>query len=66
MPFKEGIGVWSAAALQDYKGITPLGYAIGANRIAIVKLLLDSVRDLQLQRQIRKVQSSSLVVGLIF
>ncbi|CAL1151736.1 unnamed protein product, partial [Cladocopium goreaui] len=27
---------------QDYKGITPLGYAIGANRIAVVKLLLDS------------------------
>mmetsp|Transcript_21664 Transcript_21664/g.51508 ORF Transcript_21664/g.51508 Transcript_21664/m.51508 type:complete len:267 (-) Transcript_21664:70-870(-) len=27
---------------QDYKGITPLGYAIGANRIAVVKLLLDN------------------------
>uniref|UniRef100_A0A7S1WL64 STI1/HOP DP domain-containing protein n=1 Tax=Alexandrium catenella TaxID=2925 RepID=A0A7S1WL64_ALECA len=27
---------------QDHKGITPLGYAIGANRIAVVKLLLDS------------------------
>ena len=27
---------------QDYKGITPLGYAIGANRIAVVKLRLDS------------------------
>mmetsp|Transcript_49995 Transcript_49995/g.159910 ORF Transcript_49995/g.159910 Transcript_49995/m.159910 type:complete len:269 (+) Transcript_49995:77-883(+) len=27
---------------QDPKGITPLGYAIGANRIAVVKLLLDS------------------------
>mmetsp|Transcript_31837 Transcript_31837/g.59868 ORF Transcript_31837/g.59868 Transcript_31837/m.59868 type:complete len:265 (-) Transcript_31837:271-1065(-) len=27
---------------QDFKGITALGYAIGANRIAIVKLLLDS------------------------
>jgi len=26
---------------QDPKGITPLGYAIGANRIAVVKLLLD-------------------------
>merc|ERR1712190_197061 len=26
---------------QDSKGITPLGYAIGANRIAIVKCLLD-------------------------
>ena len=26
---------------QDHKGVTPLGYAIGANRIAIVKLLLD-------------------------
>jgi len=26
---------------QDLKGITPLGYAIGANRIAVVKLLLD-------------------------
>merc|ERR1719476_1054768 len=26
---------------QDQKGITPLGYAIGANRIAIVKCLLD-------------------------
>mmetsp|Transcript_71216 Transcript_71216/g.189349 ORF Transcript_71216/g.189349 Transcript_71216/m.189349 type:complete len:269 (-) Transcript_71216:79-885(-) len=28
--------------MQDHKGITPLGYAIGANRIAVVKLLLDS------------------------
>mmetsp|Transcript_50222 Transcript_50222/g.109088 ORF Transcript_50222/g.109088 Transcript_50222/m.109088 type:complete len:263 (+) Transcript_50222:59-847(+) len=27
---------------QDHKGITPLGYAIAANRIAVVKLLLDS------------------------
>jgi len=27
---------------QDPKGITPLGYAIGANRIAVVKLLLDN------------------------
>jgi len=27
---------------QDHKGVTPLGYAIGANRIAVVKLLLDS------------------------
>mmetsp|Transcript_100062 Transcript_100062/g.254427 ORF Transcript_100062/g.254427 Transcript_100062/m.254427 type:complete len:266 (-) Transcript_100062:83-880(-) len=27
---------------QDHKGITALGYAIGANRIAAVKLLLDS------------------------
>merc|ERR1719229_361154 len=27
---------------QDHKGITPLGYAVGANRIAVVKLLLDS------------------------
>ena len=27
---------------QDPKGITALGYAIGANRIAVVKLLLDS------------------------
>merc|ERR1719414_1870368 len=27
---------------QDHKGITPLGYAVGANRIAAVKLLLDS------------------------
>jgi len=27
---------------QDHKGITALGYAIGANRIAVVKLLLDS------------------------
>merc|ERR1719504_601386 len=27
---------------QDGKGITPLGYAIGANRIAVVKMLLDS------------------------
>mmetsp|Transcript_20648 Transcript_20648/g.45273 ORF Transcript_20648/g.45273 Transcript_20648/m.45273 type:complete len:268 (+) Transcript_20648:54-857(+) len=26
---------------QDHKGVTPLGYAIGANRIAVVKLLLD-------------------------
>merc|ERR1719479_133122 len=28
--------------VQDSKGITPLGYAIGANRIAVVKLLLDN------------------------
>lgn len=27
---------------QDHRGITPLGYAIGANRIAVVKLLLDN------------------------
>merc|ERR1719229_1650128 len=27
---------------QDHKGITALGYAIGANRIAVAKLLLDS------------------------
>eukprot|EP00444_Apocalathium_aciculiferum_P055832 CAMPEP_0183599422 /NCGR_PEP_ID=MMETSP0371-20130417/179425_1 /TAXON_ID=268820 /ORGANISM="Peridinium aciculiferum, Strain PAER-2" /LENGTH=266 /DNA_ID=CAMNT_0025811489 /DNA_START=59 /DNA_END=859 /DNA_ORIENTATION=+ len=27
---------------HDSKGITPLGYAIGANRIAVVKLLLDN------------------------
>merc|ERR1719229_1506946 len=27
---------------QDHKGITALGYAIGANRIAVVKLLLDN------------------------
>jgi len=27
---------------QDHKGITALGYAIGANRIAVVKLLMDS------------------------
>jgi len=27
---------------HDHKGITPLGYAIGANRIAVVKLLLDT------------------------
>merc|ERR1712125_20380 len=27
---------------QDQKGITPLGYAVGGNRIAVVKLLLDS------------------------
>merc|ERR1719359_1194942 len=26
---------------QDDRGITPLGYAVGANRIAVVKLLLD-------------------------
>merc|ERR1719450_1481160 len=26
---------------QDQRGITPLGYAIGANKIAVVKLLLD-------------------------
>mmetsp|Transcript_69992 Transcript_69992/g.130865 ORF Transcript_69992/g.130865 Transcript_69992/m.130865 type:complete len:272 (-) Transcript_69992:129-944(-) len=28
--------------VQDAKGITPLGYAIGANRIAVVKVLLDN------------------------
>ena len=27
---------------EDYKGVTALGYAIGANRIAVVKLLLDN------------------------
>merc|ERR1719265_2144199 len=27
---------------QDHKGITALGYAVGANRIAVVKQLLDS------------------------
>merc|ERR1711988_220912 len=27
---------------QDHKGITSLGYAIGSNRIAVVKLLLDN------------------------
>merc|ERR1719343_1990296 len=27
---------------HDHKGITALGYAIGANRIGVVKLLLDS------------------------
>merc|ERR1719145_526192 len=27
---------------QDHKGVTALGYAIGANRIAVVKMLLDS------------------------
>jgi len=27
---------------RDYKGITPLGYAVGANCIPVVKLLLDS------------------------
>merc|ERR1712137_1458457 len=27
---------------QDHKGITALGYAIGANRVAVVKLLLDN------------------------
>jgi len=27
---------------QDARGITALGYAVGANRIAVVKLLLDS------------------------
>jgi hypothetical protein len=27
---------------QDHKGVTALGYAVGANRIAVVKLLLDS------------------------
>merc|ERR1719277_2948669 len=26
---------------QDQRGITPLGYAIGANKIAVVKMLLD-------------------------
>eukprot|EP00929_Paragymnodinium_shiwhaense_P049770 TRINITY_DN25096_c0_g2_i1.p1 TRINITY_DN25096_c0_g2~~TRINITY_DN25096_c0_g2_i1.p1 ORF type:complete len:294 (+),score=71.38 TRINITY_DN25096_c0_g2_i1:64-882(+) len=28
--------------VQDHRSITPLGYAIGANRIAVVKLLLDN------------------------
>merc|ERR1712108_76902 len=27
---------------QDQKGITALGYAVGGNRIAVVKMLLDS------------------------
>eukprot|EP00971_Amphidinium_carterae_P291961 5795688-Amphidinium_carterae.1 len=34
---------WSKEIVkEDGKGITALGYAIGANRIAVVKLLLDN------------------------
>merc|ERR550525_368019 len=35
----------SAVEATDSKGITGLGYAIGANRIAIVKLLLEKKAD---------------------
>ena len=31
--------------VQDSKGITPLGYAIGADRVAVVKLLVQSLTD---------------------
>ena len=36
----EMLGVFGLLRHQDFKGITALGYAIGANRIAVVKLLL--------------------------
>jgi len=39
---QEFLGKKKPLDAQDHKGITPLGYAIGANRIAVVKLLLDS------------------------
>jgi len=39
---QEFLGKQRPLDAQDHKGITPLGYAIGANRIAVVKLLLDS------------------------
>eukprot|EP00416_Gambierdiscus_australes_P029614 CAMPEP_0171093438 /NCGR_PEP_ID=MMETSP0766_2-20121228/39080_1 /TAXON_ID=439317 /ORGANISM="Gambierdiscus australes, Strain CAWD 149" /LENGTH=267 /DNA_ID=CAMNT_0011551887 /DNA_START=62 /DNA_END=865 /DNA_ORIENTATION=+ len=39
---QEYLGTGKPLDAQDHKGITPLGYAIGANRIAVVKLLLDS------------------------
>lgn len=38
---QEYLGKGNALDTQDHKGITPLGYAIGANRIAVAKLLLD-------------------------
>jgi len=39
---QEFLGKKKPLDAQDHKGITPLGYAVGANRIAVVKLLLDS------------------------
>merc|ERR1719414_45148 len=39
---QEFLGKKQPLDAQDQKGITPLGYAIGANRIAVVKLLLDN------------------------
>eukprot|EP00416_Gambierdiscus_australes_P029554 CAMPEP_0171093390 /NCGR_PEP_ID=MMETSP0766_2-20121228/39053_1 /TAXON_ID=439317 /ORGANISM="Gambierdiscus australes, Strain CAWD 149" /LENGTH=251 /DNA_ID=CAMNT_0011551831 /DNA_START=146 /DNA_END=901 /DNA_ORIENTATION=- len=39
---QEFLGTGKPLDAQDHKGITALGYAIGANRIAVVKLLLDS------------------------
>jgi hypothetical protein len=38
---KEYIEKKQSIDTQDQKGITPLGYAVGANRIVIVKMLLD-------------------------
>jgi len=38
---QEFLGKKQPLDAQDHKGITPLGYAIGANRIAVAKLLLD-------------------------
>jgi len=42
----EYLGKQQPLDAQDAKGITPLGYAIGANRIAGVKLLLDNRANL--------------------
>lgn len=39
---QEFLGKQQPLDMQDYKGITPLGYAIGANRVAVAKLLLDN------------------------
>merc|ERR1712032_1422607 len=39
---KEYLDTKKPLDVQDHKGITPLGYAIGMNRIAVAKLLLDS------------------------
>jgi len=36
------LGKTEAVDARDHKGVTPLGYAIGANRAPVVKLLLES------------------------
>eukprot|EP00927_Polykrikos_kofoidii_P043045 TRINITY_DN37092_c0_g1_i1.p1 TRINITY_DN37092_c0_g1~~TRINITY_DN37092_c0_g1_i1.p1 ORF type:complete len:300 (-),score=45.93 TRINITY_DN37092_c0_g1_i1:29-841(-) len=42
---ESGIGVQPDINAKDFNGITPLGYAIGADRIAVVKLLLANRAD---------------------
>ena len=59
--FHAAQGVQQCDTTKDYKGITPLGYAIGANRIAVVKLLLDRLHDAVLE--MRAYVSSGFVDG---